>query len=73
MGCRVGITTNLDDRYAHWKGQYPHLYDWQTWGPMYQYQAQSVENNMRRQYGCDGSPGGPQIAGAVWHVYKFRF
>jgi hypothetical protein len=72
MACRVGITTNVEARRAHWLRQHPNMRNWQILASYYtQSEAQAHETRAAREYGCAAEPGGPNIIG-IWHVYYFE-
>lgn len=77
MGCRIGMTTNLDQRKAYWESQYPTLRDWQVLaGPFNsKNDAQKMETELAQKHRCDSHPGGddPDYPGALWYVYGFNF
>jgi len=73
MPCRVGITTNPDERKAYWESQVVGLKNWSIIG---QYssksQAQEHENRYARNTGCKAHAGGPDTRG-TWYVYRFDY
>jgi len=77
MGCRIGMTTNLEQRKTYWEGQYPTLKDWQVLaGPLSsKAEAQKKETELAKKYGCESHPGGddPDYPGAKWYVYGFNY
>ncbi len=76
MGCRVGITTDLYARKAHWESVYAEVTDWQVLaGPFNtKAEAQAEESRLVVHYGCEAHPGGDDadFAGAPWYVYGFN-
>lgn len=75
MGCRIGITTDLDERKKYWKTIHPTLRDWQVLeGPIStKDEAQRLETYLARRHGCESAPGGKDVPGKSWWVYGFKF
>ena len=77
MGCRIGMTTDLEQRKAYWEGQYPTLKDWQVLaGPFSsKAEAQKEETGLAKKHGCESHSGGddPDYLGAKWYVYGFNY
>ncbi len=77
MGCRIGMTTNLEQRKAYWESQYSSLTDWQILeGPFSSKEiAQRKETELANKHNCDAHPGGddPDFSSAKWYVYGFNF
>lgn len=74
MSCRVGMTTDVEERKRHWKSQHGNLDNWQILGT-YQTktEAQNAENSFASSYGCVSHPGGDGNEHDTWHVYKFSY
>ena len=73
-GCRVGITTNLFERRAHWEGKYPAMKEWQERGPYpTKTEAQKAENRFADVLGCASAPGGTGPEVATWWLYYFEY
>lgn len=76
MGCRVGITTNPEDRKQDWERKYPNLKGWEILAS-YSYRplAEAREEDEAGRRGCDTHQGGrePDREGAQWFVYHFEF
>lgn len=75
MACRIGITTDLASRKAHWESVHPTLRDWQIMaGPTNRANAQALETQLAREHNCEAHPGGdePDNALAQWYVYGFN-
>ena len=74
MPCRIGITTDPQERRAYWQNQHPTLRNWQILG-VYptKSQAQQVETQTARNRGCQASPGGAGPEAAQWSVYYFDY
>ena len=72
MGCRVGITTRLAERKKEWEQKYPHMRNWQEYGPFEnRKKAQAWEDRQP----CDKSGGGadPDNPNVKWYGYRFEF
>lgn len=73
MPCRVGITTNPQERKAYWQNQVVGFSDWKILGTYAtKQQAQEHEDRHAKRYGCTAHAGGPDTPGQ-WHVYKFNY
>ena len=74
MACRIGMTTNLEDRKKHWEGKCKNLRDWQILETHNSKKnAQAAEIRLAKQKGCDYHPGGSGPDYAIWYVYGFNF
>ena len=74
MPCRVGMTTNLDNRLAYWERQVHGMDNIQYWGPFdTKTEAQKVETNIAEQYYCVHHGGGSGPENADWYVYYFEY
>lgn len=77
MKCRIGITTNLEERRQSWKSRCIGFEDWKVLaGPFSSREsAQRKETELAKKYGCVAHPGGPEPdnPNAKWYVYYFRF
>ena len=73
MACRVGITTDPEERKRYWQSRYRSLRNWRIVG---QYnsktKAQQEETRLAKIWGCEASPGGVGPEYAVWYVYAFE-
>lgn len=73
MQCRVGMTTNPDERKAYWERQVVGFSNWQILGKYQSREkAQEAETLYARKFGCQAHPGG-QESGGQWVVYKFDY
>lgn len=75
MGCRIGITTNLEARKTYWAGIYRGFRDWQVMGgPFSKTKAQAEEDRLAAAHRCEAHAGGddPDYPGAQWYVYGFN-
>ena len=71
MACRIGITTNPEERKKYWKGRYPNL-KWKILeSNLTKQAAQKRENELAQQYNCKAYAGGENKADASWYVYRF--
>ena len=77
MRCRIGMTTNPEQRKTYWESQYSTLKDWQILdGPFSsKVEAQKKETELAKKLGCESHPGGDDadFVGAKWYVYGFNF
>lgn len=77
MSCKIGMTTNLQQREAYWRRQYPNLWDWKVLeGPFYTRElAQERETKLAQRYGCESHYGNdePDTPDSIWHVYYFSY
>ena len=74
MTCRIGMTTDLIARRAHWESQYPSSFrNWQVLEEHYtKSTAQARETQLAEHYGCEYHPGGAGPENVTWHVYYFE-
>ncbi len=75
MACRIGITTDLEERKKYWESKTEGFSDWKVlkWN-LTKEEAQAKETELANKYGCVASPGGPDPATPkAWHVYYFKF
>ena len=76
MACRVGITTDLKTRKAHWETACKNLRNWQKSKAPFntKEEAQAAENSLAKKHGCDSAPGGddPDDPNAKWWLYFFE-
>ena len=76
MACRVGITTDPDQRKTEWLREHPHLTNWRVMGPYStREKAQHAESALAFQLNCDSSHGGndPDDSSASWWLYTFDY
>lgn len=65
---------NPDRRRREWKRVHPTLSNWKVLGRYNsKSEAQTQENFLAQQYGCEASPGGDGEKVAKWYVYYFEF
>ena len=74
MACRVGMTTELEERKKHWERLHPTLANWRV---LSQHNsktaAQEAETEAAQRLGCVSSPGGDGPEYARWSVYYFTY
>ena len=74
MSCRVGMTTDAEERRRYWKNKPPNLSEWEILGTYSsKTQAQRNETSFANRYGCVAHPGGGGNEDATWYVYKFNY
>ena len=73
MACRIGITTDPDQRKRFWRAQHP---DMRNWHVLDQFStktlAQQFETRTAQNLGCKAAPGGDGPETATWSVYFFN-
>jgi hypothetical protein len=76
MGCRIGITTDLETRKAHWEGKYKNFRDWHIMAGPYTDKsiAQLKETELAKEHNCEAHAGGADSSdpNAKWYVYGFN-
>lgn len=76
MGCRVGITTNPEDRELYWSVRHRNFRAWRILCKAHTRQAaQDMENRYAEQYKCKSLPGGDDrdaVLADTWYVYYFE-
>ncbi|MCK5050219.1 MAG: hypothetical protein KAS53_00670 [Candidatus Cloacimonetes bacterium] len=77
MACRIGMTTNPEQRKAQWLTKYPSLVNWKILkGPIEDKATAQVEEAYISQLlDCESSPGGddPDDPFAQWYIYRFEY
>ncbi len=77
MNCRIGMTTNPEQRRAQWLVEYPSMRNWKVlMGPIGdKATAQVAEAKLSQELGCISSPGGndPDDPLAPWFIYRFEY
>ena len=73
--CRVGMTTNPDQRKAKWEAEIPNTTDWKWFGPYDSRETtQAVETALAEDGGCESHHGGGEPENNnPWWVYKFTY
>ena len=76
MGCRVGITTDVEGRKAHWQNEYKYR-KFRNWQIVQTFSsktaAQEWETSYSTKSGCVSHPGGEGSERATWYGYRFDF
>ena len=74
MKCYVGMTTNLARRKKEHQSNYGEIFRWNEYGPYASKAlAQKAENELAARLNCHAHSGGPDVPGAIWHVYSFNY
>ena len=74
MRCRIGITTNPDERRAYWRSQHRTLNNWTILGAYpTRSQAQRAETMEAARRGCEAHQGGGGPEVATWYLYYFTY
>ena len=69
MGCRVGMSTDPQERIDHWKEKEGHTHSRILAENLTYSQATDREKEEAEERGCVYGPGGPYVSGNVWSVY----
>ena len=69
MACRVGMSTDPDERIRYWKEKEGHTYSTILASGLTYDEALAREEKEAKDRGCRQSGGGPRISGRVWSVY----
>ena len=73
MPCRVGITTDPDNRKIYWAGR---VVGFKNWRILAKYKskerAQGHEDLYAKRNNCRAHAGGPDTPG-MWYVYRFDY
>ena len=69
MACRIGMSTNPQERIRRWKNTEGHTHSKILASGLTYRQAQARETQEARSRGCRHSGGGRFVAGRVWSVY----
>jgi len=76
MGCRIGITTNPEQRKKDWQEDYKYR-KFRSWKIIQTFRsktaAQKWENEEKESSGCVAHAGGSGSEIATWSGYKFFF
>ena len=70
MACRVGMSTNPDERIDYWKKQESCTSGYVVQRGLTYDEAIELEKRLAAQNGCRQSPGGLRVPGRVWSVYR---
>lgn len=72
--CRVGMTSDPEGRKKYWETFFPNMFGWRFIKTNLTYdEAQKLENEHAKQWGCDAEPEGDRKHGKVYVVYKFFY
>ena len=69
MACRVGMSTNPDERIKYWKETEKCTDGYVVASELTYDEALTKEKELADLYGCRQSGGGPRVSGRVWSVY----
>ena len=69
MACRVGMSTNPQERIQHWKDKEGHTHSKILARRLTYAAAQIREERAAKVRRCRSSPGGRYVPGRVWSVY----
>ena len=74
MACRIGITTDPQERKRFWQRQHRFVRNWQIISThRTKTAAQRQERALAARYGCVSHPGGAGPERATWYVYYFEY
>ena len=72
MACRIGITTDTEERKRYWQSQCRGFRNWRVIKcGLTKSEAQAMETQLAKAHGCDAHPGGPDSGRRDWCVYVF--
>ena len=69
MACRVGISTDPDERIDHWKQVEGHTHSEVLYQGLTYEEATYIEKIEADKRECGSSPGGERVGGEVWSIY----
>ncbi len=73
MACRIGITTDPDERKQYWQSRCRGFKNWRILERgLTKAQADAAEQRLAKQHNCEAHAGGPSIPGQSWSVYFFE-
>ena len=74
MACRVGMTTNPEERKQYWKSRHRNFRRWTILSTHYtKSAAQKAERAAAERYGCESHAGGTGRKTTTWYVYRFYY
>ena len=75
MGCRVGITTNVEETKRIWEEYYGGLKTFNSRGPFSRKEAQELEINIKLKFLCDGEGDFSNLSEKEdsWFVYYLEY
>lgn len=69
MSCRVGSSTNPEERIKYWKDKEGHTGSEILAEALTYDEAKVLEKHEAEKRGCEQEEGGPRVEGPVWSVY----
>jgi hypothetical protein len=73
MPCRVGITTDPEDKKAFWRTECLGFAHWRVLAKFAtRKKARDYEMTFAKEHCCTAEPGGLDVDGS-WYVYQFEF
>lgn len=70
MNCRIGSSTNPEERIEYWKKKEGHTGSEILAEALTYDEATAIEEHQAKERGCKQEPGGPRrVGGAFWSVY----
>ena len=69
MACRVGMSTDPEERIAYWKREEKCNFGKVLKRNLTYDEATKLEREEAKAKGCRQSDGGPRVSGRVWSVY----
>ena len=73
MACRIGITTDPEERKKHWSSRCKGFKNWTILkSGLTKSQADDEEQRLAKLHGCEAHAGGAAVAGKTWSVYRFE-
>ena len=69
MACRIGMSTDPEERIRYWKNEEGHTDHEILASNLLYREAQVLEESEANARGCRQEAGGPDKEGAVWSVY----
>lgn len=73
MACRIGITTDLEERKQHWQSSCRGFRNWTVIQcGLTKSAADAMEKRLADEQGCEAHPGGADNGQSNWCVYRFE-
>ena len=73
MACRVGMSTDPDERIAYWKAKENCLSGRVVASNLTYDEALAMERRLAERDGCRYGGGGQRVPGRVWSVYRMSY
>ena len=74
MACRVGMTTDPEERERFWRNQHRTLHEWKIESRhRSKSAAQAEETRLANLHGCKHGEGGRGPELVTWYVYSFSY